>query len=384
MQGTATIDRDKLSKAVSILGETVGSETSSIPILSMAHLSFDQGRFTFATTIMRASTVIDGICTTTGDAWSVCVPFIVLKNIVSLLRGDTVEFDFDDSLTAVLIKSGGYKGKLNFMDADEYPNLTTTFDSDPTNLPLVWLERVFPCVGFAAADEHTNPVLQCIKLHAEGNKAVAAAIDGYRLAELTHHSTDELTPFEALIPAESFKAVHAAIKQGWFSTVAEVGVKGNKLIFRGSNLVMTLQLADEARFPEYERFIPDQETLDTSWSFNAKVADVEHEAKLASVTAAGGIVIVQLAEQGMFGKSLQLHANDTGGKGESTGELKLAEIKGPTPDLQARLALNVKFLQGMLKACPTESLTFFMRTPNSPLYAETDNWRTILMPMRIP
>ena len=354
-----TASRTDLSRLLSDVSKVVERRTT-IPILANVLLTAGADGSLQARATDLDIEITKTIGANVAEPGSTTVDAARIAGIVSKLSGDVSLVLDNGQLT---VKSGRSRFVLPTLPPDDYPNLdqgtpTHTFDVDFNAL-------VAP-VKFAVSSEETRYYLCGVYLHQDGNKLVAVATDGHRLARHTAALPEGADGFSAIIvPAKTIAVL------GAYKGVVSLSISANKITARADDAVITSKLIDGS-FPDYRRVIPNA---------NEKLLVVDKATLAAAVDRAGAItsehwraVKVSLAVGGV---TLSMRSDD----GESSEAVE-AEWDADPLDI----GFNSRYLTEMLTSASGERVTFALADAGSPALvtaAGNDNWTGVLMPMRV-
>lgn len=373
------LDRNAVQRLVTLLDHTAGSSDSVTPILGYIKCSIHGNIVTFTAMDQITAAVVDVSCTNKNNSeGGFCVPFAILKAIIGQLDSADMAWKYDHGTDSLRIQCGGYEGSISCLPVDQFVDIKVESAAEPTTIPAEWLERVQVQVAFAAkADDPFGP-LGGVRIVIAGDKAVAAAVDGYRLAELKQQLNGEVAPLDVIIPASAFRLIGAAIRDEWFLGEVEVSVAaaGNAIVLRGPSITIQSRVID-GPFPNYDRFWPEE----PAWDMEVDVAMLTRAIKLAAVTVDNNMLAFTIADNGLVGTSLVV-SSGLGGKGSGKVECvtKLVE-SDKSVDPSATLGLNWKYLSIALKAAPQPVVRLEIRGKKYPAILKCGDWRVLLQPM---
>src|SRR5690606_5117015 len=155
----------------------------------------------------------------------------------------------------VNVRCGATNSNIKGIDSSEFPLVPQGGVGDVT-VPGKVLKETINQTVFAAAKEHTRPILTGIYTQFDGNLLTMAAADGYRLAVRTAEIEKTFTkPVDMVIPARSLSEVARIISDD----DDEVGITlpGDRQIvmFHLKNVEVSSQLL-EGKFPDFGAIIP--------------------------------------------------------------------------------------------------------------------------------
>ncbi len=262
--------------------------------------------------------------------------------------------------------------RFNFAEAKEFPPLPQAQDGDRevTLDPKVLSQIATRVAPFAAHDE-SRPVLMGVDLVLDGKRLEAAAADGFRLAVFRIELEKEVGErTSAVLPARVFKALHRFAQRTEGPVTLGLGATQVHAVM--SQVEVWSQVI-QGTYPNYSQLVPEKyETRVVATS-----AELAAAGKLAGAVSETGIVRLQVdAEKQLLAFSCK------GEEGESNGEIKLHEVKGPT----WKVAMSNKYLADALAAIGTEQVALELTSPSSPVVFRPvgdDSLVIVVMPMLV-
>ena len=374
--------QENLKRGLAVVGHAVASR-STLPVLSNILLATEQGRLKLVGNNLEI-----GITAVTGakieEDGAITIPAKLLTDLIGNLPNDTVELEVDARTQTLQVQCRGTRASIKGIEADEFPALPV-IDAQATPLaylPPDLLRDVSSQVVVAAADEHTNPILQGVLIRIDGTTAVFAAIDGYRLAVRTFELPEPATQaIELVVPARALAELARTVGDNETAIAVYVTDNGGQVIFHSDTIDFVSRVID-GKFPDYERFIPPtvNDTTRTVMTTAEALKAVKRVALFSQ--QAGNIVTLSMLPDSQGGPGrLSLNAN-AAEVGESLEHID-ALIEGEA----GQLALNVRYLQEALAAIPTDQVALETQTPNSPGVFRPiggPDYLHLVMPMRIP
>ncbi|MCU4116938.1 DNA polymerase III subunit beta [Mycoplasma zalophi] len=113
------------------------------------------------------------------ESGTALVPLTLFKNIVKKIDG-IVKLETENSV--LKIKTNEDIFEINLLDSFEYPETEFEQYGEKIVLPFSALKSIVKNVSFAAAQNATSVILNCVNISAKDNVLVAIATDGFRLA----------------------------------------------------------------------------------------------------------------------------------------------------------------------------------------------------------
>ena len=229
------------------------------------------------------------------------------------------------------------------------------------------LSRVLP---FASNDE-TKPILHTVLFRQSGNKLTLVGCDGFRLAviDLPFEEGDN----EVKVDVSDLKSLVPALKKAkrvrlWFEDWNEK--PENKKLVIETELLKYRYHGLDGDYPEYDGFIPKDDTIETTARFDTKhaIKAVQSLSSLCfddSTRINERAIIITIADGKMTMES----------KGEQGKTEIEAEVTG-----EGRTAIQAGFLKDALKAC-NGMIDMQMSNATSPVLFSVNGYRLVQMPM---
>lgn len=179
MSKKVTLNKQDLYEVLNATAKFFGKK-NSVPI--MDNYKFTVSPTSFTVTVSNPSASIERSIPIMGfDSFEVCVDKSIQAFVQKCPNGDlTLEFMEYGKL---LIQAGKVKFETVTMDANQYPELPKTEETESISLVAKDLEEMLAGVEFAAAgEESTQKILTAINLCIADGKLTLSALDGYRVA----------------------------------------------------------------------------------------------------------------------------------------------------------------------------------------------------------
>lgn len=310
------------------------------------------------------------------------LPFKLLYDFVNNLPNDTISMSLDERTNKTTLECRKTRYTLSGIDADEFPTRPTL--GHPTCIEIGSLvpETLFDLVAsvvYAAADEHTNPLLQGVHIQRNTSGWRFEAIDGYRMAIKDHCEEGDLFFKPGIEDTDDLIISRMALAElpKLFDAQDELLIisrDDDHAHIRTPNheVVLSVRLSD-GRFPDVQRFIPPSHTS-APMVETALLIKALKRAALVSVTA-GRIVTVAVKDNQL---SVTAEASEVASASEIL-DLKADEPAQP----DAIVALNVAYFQDMINTVTDEYVKLQIGGPNSPVVVNTKEHLQLIMPMRL-
>lgn len=367
--------QENLSKGLSIVGRAVATR-STLPITNNVLLTTEDSKLKLAATNLEIA-ISCWMDAKVSEGGAITVPARLLTDFVSSLPEGDIEIALSPKTKTLELKCARFAGRINGVDADEFPPIPSIGDGVATSIDVEALRAAIAQVVFAAATEETRPVLTGILCEFEGKNLNMVAADGFRLA--VHKATISQPVAErtdVIIPARALNELQRLIADQEEPVELTINPGKSQVLFRLKDIELVSQLI-QGTFPNYNQLIPERYTTRAELS----LADFTKAARTASIFAREGSAIVRLlvtpGEGGKTGKiELSARAEEVG---DNTGEVDAA-VEGE----ESKIAFNSKYLGDVLGVLHAERVGLETSSPSSPGVLRPvgdDKYIHVVMPM---
>lgn len=250
-----SVRQENLAKALSTVGKAVESRPP-LPVLANILFEATNSQLKLVATNLQMSVTM-WIGANVEKTGAITLPAKTISDLINNLDAGRVDLSLDEASHTVLVRYGGTKANVKGIDADEFPPVT---HSDESNIFISGrvLKEMINQTAFAAAKEDNRPILTGVYTLIEGDVITMAAADGYRLAVRYARLTEAYKErVELVIPAKTLSEVARLID----NDDEEVGIalpgKRDIVTFNMSaaHVQISTQLL-EGRFPDFRAIIP--------------------------------------------------------------------------------------------------------------------------------
>ncbi|MGD1702293.1 DNA polymerase III subunit beta [Dapis sp. BLCC M229] len=303
------------------------------------------------------------------------LPAKLFNDIVSRLPDGNITIDDDEGEAIATLTSTSGRYQVRGMGGEEYPELPSVEGGDVVSLPPEALINGLKGTLFATSPDETKQVLTGVHLKVQPDGLVFAATDGHRLAIVETESVapegeeetevrairespvQEITEFEATIPAKALREVERMIGMGKSGSSVTLRFDEGQVIFElGEQRLTSRKL--EGQYPAYQQLLPSKFTNQINVDRKQFLGAVERIAVLADQKNNILKCTIDSVNQEI---SLSVDAQDVGSGRESMA----AQISSDEPE---EIAFNVKYLIEGLKAIPSASeISIQLNTPTTPV-----------------
>ena len=343
---------------------------ATIPILEYIKLEVAGGKLTATGTNLDVWSSATALLVS-GEDGAICVSARFARLVNALSNFDTITLAVQDGRLCIETPDG--RASLIVLPAVDFPEPRPGGPFDTFDLPATDLRKAFDRLRSCISQEETRYYLNGIFLRATGRDLILAATDGHRLAEGKHALPIEVRDFRAIVPAETVHMICKLRASGAMKVefLTKDGERPQYVRFESDSFTILSKLID-GTYPDYARVIPAK--------FDATI-DVDRASWIAAlnrvlVTADRTFRPTRIVEAGRGRFSLTTKSADFG---DLVVAVKGKKISGSVPfDLHC----NAVYLASMLAQHHDATVRMEFVNAASPLLMTSENFRTVLMPMR--
>lgn len=359
-----------LSAKLSFLNHAVSSR-GQLPILSNFLLETKKGKFHISSTDLEMG-IQTSIPANVEEEGKTTVPAKNFSELVSNLGEEKVTLSLSDQ--SLKLTTGKVKSAFQTTPAEEFPKLFEEKGEEVAQIKREVIDKKMGRVVFAAAVESSRPALSGILLQKAKGGYIAVATDGYRLSlqkNISIGEKGEVKDKDLLIPARLIKEL-ISLKEEGDTLKMYVSEKSNQTIFEQGETVIVGRLI-EAKFPEYEKIIPEEHNSKISFSRQ----DLQNAVRICSVFARETANILKLSLK----KDKMVVSANSPSVGENTVDVE-AKLDGE----ENEIAFNARYLSELLSNVEEDEMTFEMQGPfNSGVFRVVGDhdFLHLIMPIRV-
>jgi DNA polymerase-3 subunit beta len=374
-----TVQREKLSSAVSHVSKAVSSRTT-IPILTGIKIKADDEGLTLTASDSDISIEVQIPLEEAGE-WGVTVHrpgSIVLtarifSEIVRKLPGNEIHMQVDDRLVTH-IRSGQAEFTINGMDASEFPQLPHLEEEKVFSMPSDLLKTMIRQTGFAVSTSEMRPILTGLMWSLEHGKLKFVATDSHRLASRTAmvECLDELSFHNVVVPGKSCNELVKILDDD--QTLVDIVVAANQILVRANNILFYSRLL-EGTYPDTTRIIPQSSKTEIVMNTKDFLQSIERASLLSRE---GKTNVVRLATLPDGNVEITSNAPEIG---------RVTEIVAPTSTdgEELKISFNAKYMMDALRSIDSTEIRASFSGPMSPFVLRpTDHdWMLhLILPVR--
>ena len=369
------INRNQLLPALSTTSSVV-EKRQTLPILS--NLLIQKKNNTLSITgsdlEVEVNKLISGV-NPEGDAEVTLSANKILEICRTLPDNSIVKFNIGSEGKAV-VTSGKSRFTLKTLPVNEYPALQTVGFEDRFNVDIAEFKKILGATSFSMATQDVRYYLNGILLEVEGNRLVAVATDGHRLAKSetlleTHHPEKH----QIIIPRKAIQEIGRllnSVEEGEENAVIKVELNKKHVRLSAGDTIITSTLIN-GNFPEYRSIL--------SADLDKKIL-VNRQQLLEAL-----IRISVLTNDRLHGVRLKFENNEIK---ISTNNPEQEEAEDEIPcaytEEEILTSFNVNYIIEALKAIDSEDINLNIKDKDSVCVIDSVNdpdsvW--LVMPMRL-
>ncbi len=244
--------RDSLLRPLQIVSGIV-ERRHTLPILANILIRKDGEKISFLSTDIEVQITTHANIGTGGDVGATTV---AARKLLDILRALPESGDVLMSLTnkRLTVQTGKSRFALQTLAAEEFPTVAQAEHySTKVTLPQKTLKHLFNMVHFSMAQQDIRYYLNGLLLVVEGNKVIAVATDGHRLAFCQVETEQEFARQEVIIPRKTILELQRLLEETDEPVTLEIATNQIKLTFADIELISKLV---EGKFPDYNRVVP--------------------------------------------------------------------------------------------------------------------------------
>lgn len=371
--------RDNLHQGLSITSHLM-TKNVNLPILQNVLVKAEGGMIRFSSTNLEVAVN----CTVRGkvdEPGEHTLPSKLFFDYVSLLPNETIHINTEDD--HIHIACGGYKTKINGLNASEFPLIPRVEKQMAFEIPVDDFKSSLSQVLFSVATNESRPELTGVSMRfwtlgSEGRLTLAST-DSYRLSEKTLPVVSGVEQDVSLVvPAKTLSEVSRILSvfkdDVDLPPTVSMFLSNSQIVFVYGSVELISRTIDE-HYPDYEQIIPKQ--------FQTK-AVIDREDFIKAVKTAS-----LFSKNGLFDVSLELSANEKRVQVKSVDATRGANTSECSADISGSnnaVTVNFRYLLDGLQAIRSDQIIFEMIdaanpcliTPNS----SQEAFRYIVMPIK--
>jgi DNA polymerase-3 subunit beta len=288
-----------------------------------------------------------------SDTGAIIVDATMLNNILSKVKGNTVEFALENN-NLVRIKSGRARFKINGINAEDFPEIPAVTGENFSLTEKDFLKMISVPI-FAAADEcQQKPISTGLNFELSDGCLTTYALDGYRLA-LYRLFNDFVGSYSFTVPKRTIKCISKEISDSE-EKIVNITLSSNHIHIVTDEYDFFSRLLEGERF-DYKNAIPNKFVFET-------IIDVDSTAESINCCAP----IIESSQKNPIrcefdGNQLNIKTKSVLGEVEDTIDIETTMQETPVT-----IGFNAKYLLEALNNIPPEhsKVTYKLAGPVSP------------------
>ena len=289
----------------------------------------------------------------------------------SLPAGEQIQLSVEQHF--LHISCGNSVFKLSTLPAEEFPQLKVESNGQSISLQQSTLAKMLNLTHFSMANQDVRYFLNGMLMELSGTMIRCVSTDGHRLSLAEHSLKTEQEHQQIIIPRktiiELMRALNADAEEALALNISQTQIRTSV-----GNLSIIGKLI-EGRFPDYQRVIPEQNSIETHINRAQLKSVLQRAAVLSSDKNAG-------AQFYLHDNQMEIESSNN----ENEQSKEMIEIEYNSSPL--KIAFNIGYFNQLINAVDAEELIAkFENAESSALIYPADtseiNCRYVLMPMKI-
>ena len=360
------LDRDALLKGLQMV-QNIVEPRQTLPILANVLLETDDDVVRLSATDLEVGARVT-VPARVAAKGAITISARKLSEIVKELPATSVTLKVGEN-AAVSLRCGGVSYKLVGLPPDDFPAVVPASPAAWLTLDAKALKEMLTHTSFAISHDETRYALNGVLFVIQPKEMRVVATDGHRLAITTRGLGQTAAPVTGIVPRKAVAEIQRALGAG---EEVQLAITDNQFVLQMPNFVMTARLI-EGQFPNYEAVIPKGHPGKLGLSRPVLIAALRRVSVMAEER--NKPVKMTLAPT-----ALKLSASSSElGEAEETLTIDYAGE-------DVTIAFNSRYLLEALAPMEDDAVTFEFKDALSPgvlKSAEDDNYRCVIMPMRI-
>ena len=317
---------------------------AQLPILSNFKLTAAQNELSLkATNLERSINITLGAkIETPGE---ITVPAKEFTEIISHLPKAAISFEV--AKEKLKLTTDSVKLTLNAAVASEFPEIPSSVSKSAFPISSTLLEKMLSKVLFSVSLDESRPILTGVLFEISKGHLDLVATDGFRLVKIGE-SIDKKSLVEArvIVPKSTLLDLSKIVKNSK-ETFIDIQTENKQILFLAGNTTYSSRVIEGA-FPDYQKIIPQKETLTIAVSKNEFAQSIKTAAVFVRVS---GNVVKLFAKKDSLevaAKSSQLGSQST------TLDAKVKGLEGETFEI----SYNYRFLDEFLSIVEADEVSF--------------------------
>jgi len=358
-----------LQKAVGVV-----PSRSSTPILENLLFELDKSSLRITGTDLEVWVTAETEPDTIESQGAVTLPARVITEMIRALPNIPIHFEMDETHKVKISTERGLY-QISGISKENFPELPSLSSGKKFEVDNGKLSRMFTKTIFAVSPDELRPALMGIFVQIFPQEFRMVATDGHRLSKIVDTGfKTEASPVEMIIPP---KAVQLALKNLGSEGKTQMTVEEKKMVCFQFNRTRLYTRLVEGQYPDYERVIPKDNTIQMVVNKTELMATVKRVALFSNAFTHQVRFVLQP-------NLLTVCSEDLEVGGEAKEEL-VAQYQAEPMEI----GYNAYYILDILKQIDTEDAIFYLKNATSAALiapAEqlpNESFEMLLMPIKL-
>ncbi len=341
-----SISSADLLKKIQLASGAIGSNTV-VPILEDFHFLIDDNNLTISATDLETS-IITSVDVLSDENGAIAVPGKILVDTLKALPEQPLTIDVNQEKLTVEITSSYGKYKLSGDNAEEFPNIPTSDNTESVSISAHLLQEAINKTIFATSNDELRLAMTGVYVQIDFNKITFVATDAHKLVKYTFSGIEGDINTSFILPKKSLSLLKNALPD---SGQVQIAFNKSNAFFSFDDHQLVCRLID-AQYPNYNAVIP----VDNPNVLTVQRRDLLQSLRRIAIYAnkTTNQVVLNIDDA-----SLTIEAQDLDFANEATEQLT-CQYEG-TP---VTIGFNAKFIIEMLNVLDTDEINLQLSTPN--------------------
>jgi DNA polymerase-3 subunit beta len=344
-----TISTSKLLKQLQLISGALGSSSSSLPILENFLFQVEDGVLTLVATDLETfmSSEVDVMADSDGD---IAMPAKILMDMLKSLPEQPISFHVDLDTCAISIMSQTGKYKLVGEPGGDFPEIPELESPEELEISSSILTTAIEKTLFAVGTDEFRPAMMGVYFRLDETGVTFVSTDAHKLVKYKRTDITANKAASFILPKKALSLLKNSLPNKDDIPV-DVSYDESNVFFEMAGVRLVGRLI-EARFPDYEAVIPNDNTIEVRVNRGDFQSALKRLAIFSNKTTYQVNFTIGATEMELLSKDLDF-------SNEATEKL---DCQRNGEDIE--IAFNAKFLLEILNVLKTEEVVFEMSEPN--------------------